>query len=72
MGSAPIGNSHSGFFKGTASMRFDGSSFAGKWGGQFYANDKSHGMPGSIAGTFGAATAGGTKSVIGAFGAYKR
>ena len=72
LGSAPIGSSHSGFFKGTTSMRFDGSSFAGKWGGQFYGNDKPHGMPGSTAGTFGAATADGTKSIIGAFGGYKR
>ena len=61
LGSAPIGSSHSGFFKGNTSMTFDGSTFAGKWGGQFYGNDKPHGVPGSTAGTFGAATADGTK-----------
>ena len=72
LGSAPIGSSHSGFFKGNTSMTFDGSAFSGKWGGQFYGNDKPHGMPGSTAGTFGAATADGTKSLIGMFGAYKR
>lgn len=72
LGSTSIGNSHSGFFEGTTSMTFDGSSFAGKWGGQFYGNDKSHGMPGSSAGTFGAATADGTKTIMGLFGAYKR
>ena len=72
LGSAPIGSSHSGFFKGNTSMTFDGSAFSGKWGGQFYGNGKPHGMPGSTAGTFGAATADGTKSLIGMFGAYKR
>ena len=68
---APIGNSHSGFFTGDTSMTFDGSGFAGKWGGQFYGNSETDGRPGSAAGTFGAATTDGSRSIIGAFGAYK-
>ena len=70
--SAPIGNSHSGFFVGDTAMTFDGSSFAGKWGGQFYGNGEADGRPGSAAGTFGAATSDGSKSILGGFGAYKR
>lgn len=70
--SAPIGNSHSGFFTGDTAMTFDGSSFSGKWGGQFYGNGQADGKPGSTAGTFGAATPDGTRSIRGGFGAYKR
>ena len=69
--SASIGNSHSGFFTGDTSMTFDGGRFVGKWGGQFYSNGEADGKPGSAAGTFGAATADGSRSIIGAFGAYK-
>ena len=68
---ASIGDSHSGFFTGDTSMTFDGSRFAGKWGGQFYGNSETDGMPGSAAGTYGAATQDGSKSILGAFGAYK-
>ena len=53
-------------------MTFDGSSFAGKWGGQFYGNGKADGKPGSAAGTFGAANADGSKTIIGVFGAHKQ
>ena len=70
--SARIGDSHSGFFAGDTAMTFDGSSFAGKWGGQFYGNGETDGRPGSTAGTFGAATSDGSKTVLGAFGAYKQ
>ena len=70
--SARIGDSHSGFFTGDTAMTFDGSSFAGKWGGQFYGNGEVDGKPGSTAGTFGAATTDGSKAILGAFGAYKQ
>lgn len=72
LGSAPIGDSHSGFFTGDTAMTFDGSAFAGKWGGQFYGNGEADGRPGSAAGTFGAATTDESKVMIGMFGAYKR
>ncbi len=70
--SASIGDGHSGFFTGSTSMTFDGSSFTGKWGGQFYGNGEADGNPGSAAGTFGAATDDETKAIIGMFGAYKQ
>ena len=70
--SASIGGDHSGFFTGDTAMTFDGSSFAGKWGGQFYGNGETDGRPGSTAGTFGAATADGSKAITGVFGAYKQ
>ncbi len=70
--SASIGDGHSGFFTGSTSMDFDGSSFTGKWGGQFYGNGEADGNPGSTAGTFGAATGDGTKAIIGVFGAHKQ
>ena len=72
LGSAPIGDSHSGFFTGDTAMTFDGSSFSGKWGGQFYGNGQADGKPGSAAGTFGAATSDGSKAILGAFGAHKQ
>ncbi len=70
--SAQIGDSHSGFFTGDTAMTFDGSSFSGKWGGQFYGNGEADGRPGSTAATFGAATSDGSKAILGAFGAYKQ
>ena len=72
LGTANIGNSNSGFFKGDTSATFAGDTFAGKWGGQFYSNGESDGKPGSVAGTFGAGTADRSKGFLGAFGAYKQ
>ena len=72
LNNAPISDTHSGFFTGDTAMTFDGSRFAGKWGGQFYGNGEPDGNPGSAAGTFGAATGNGSKAIIGAFGAYKQ
>ena len=67
-----IGSSGSGFFKGDTGMTHDGSTFTGKWGGQFYGNGTAiTDPPGSVAGTFGAATADGNESLLGVFGAYR-
>ena len=72
LGSADIGSSNSGFFTGDTSMTFDGSDFSGKWGGQFYGNGADPtDAPGSVAGTFGGASADGTEGFVGIFGAYK-
>ena len=70
--SANIGSSYSGFFAGDTSMTYDGSVFSGKWGGQFYGNSETDGKPGSVAGTFGGATADGSEGFLGAYGAYKQ
>ena len=72
LGTANIGNSNGGFFKGDTSATFAGDTFAGKWGGQFYSNGESDGKPGSVAGTFGAGTADRSKGFLGAFGAHKQ
>ena len=48
LGTANIGNSNGGFFKGDTSATFAGDTFAGKWGGQFYSNGESDGKPGSV------------------------
>ena len=66
LGSADIGSSYSGFFTGDTRMDVvGGSNFTGKWGGQFYGNSETDGKPGSVAGTFGAATADGSESFLG-------
>ena len=70
LGNTDIGNSDSGFFKGNTSMTFDGDTYAGKWGGQFYSNDGTN-APGSVAGTFGGAASDGSRAVLGSFGAFK-
>ena len=72
--SADIGSSNSGFFTGDTRMDVvGGSNFTGKWGGQFYGNGANPtDAPGSVAGTFGAATADGSESFLGAYGAYKQ
>ena len=70
---ANIGTLDSGFFAGNTSMQFDGNSLTGKWGGQFYGNGElATDPPSSVAGTFGAATADGGESLVGAFGAHKQ
>jgi hypothetical protein len=72
LGTADI-NTDANFFTGDTSMTFDGDDFAGKWGGQFYrngANATDH--PGSVAGTFGGATADDTKAFLGVFGADRQ
>ena len=74
LGSAPIGNSNGGFFTGATSMTFDGRTYAGRWGGQFFDDGAAAtDAPASVGGTFGAATseAGGTGSLVGAFGAER-
>ena len=72
LGAANIGGPEAGFFTGNTSMTSDGDTYTGKWGGQFYGNGESDGKPGSVAGTFGAATMSGDESLLGAFGAYKQ
>ena len=73
LGRAAIGDSNSGFFTGDTSTTGTDSDFTGKWGGQFYGNGATAtAPPGSVAGTFGAATANGGESFVGIFGAYRR
>ena len=62
-----IGEEKSGFFKGLTDMVYEGEEYDGKWGGQFFGNDGSN-PPGSVAGTFGAATSDGANSVLGVYG----
>ena len=74
LGSADIGSSNAGFFTGSTNMTFGGRTYAGSWGGQFFddgAAATDH--PASVAGTFGATVreAGGTGSLVGAFGAER-
>ena len=58
-----------GFFDGATG----GNGISGSWGGKFYGNGASAAdNPGSVAGTFGATTADGLQSFIGAFGAHKQ
>lgn len=54
-----IGSSHSGFFKGSVSGNLNGRQYNGKWGGQFYGNNRSDGYPESVAGTMSAASSDG-------------
>ena len=71
---AAIGDSDAGFFTGDTSMTFGGRTYAGRWGGQFFDNGADTDPPASVAGTFGATTseAGGTGSLVGAFGAERQ
>ena len=71
LGSANIGGDNSGFFKGDTAMLYEGENYTGKWGGQFFGNDDSN-PPGSVAGTFGAATSNGANSVLGVYGAGRQ
>ena len=73
LGSADItGSVLGGSFDGDVSGTTGGVALSGKWGGKFFGNRASStGHPGSAAGTFGANTADGLQSVIGAFGAKR-
>ena len=65
-----IGSADSGFSVGNTSLTLDGRTLIGKWGAQFYDNgDAAIDRPGSVAGTFGAASADGGESFLGAFAA---
>ena len=72
LGTAQIGSANSGFFTGATSTAGTDSAFTGKWGGQFYGNGEAGAPPGSVAGTFGGATADGSESFIGVYGAYRQ
>ena len=73
-GSASIGSSDSGFFTGGTGLTFEGRTYAGRRGGQFFGNVTSTDAPSSVARTFGAATSEGTGSgsLVGAFGAERQ
>ena len=72
LGSANIGSSNSGFFTGTTTSTGTTVPFSGKWGGQFYGNGNvATSQPGSVAGTFGGATADGDQAFVGVYGAYR-
>ena len=70
LGTAPIGSADSGFFTGATSSSGTDSPFTGKWGGQFYGNGAAGDRPGSVAGTFSAATADGGEAFVGAYTAH--
>ena len=74
LGSADIGGANPDFFTGDTDTTYDGISYTGKWGGQFFGNDGVSNPPGSVGGTFGAATgaagSGDEKSILGVFGAF--
>ena len=53
LNSARIGNSHGGFFEGNITGDFNGKTYRGIYGGQFYGNGESDGKPGTVAGTLG-------------------
>lgn len=73
LGRATIGGAQSGFFDGATTGAFgDGTALSGRWGGRFYGNGTTGEAPGSVAGTFGAASADDTRGFIGGFGAEKR
>ena len=72
LGTAQIGSDSSGFFTGDVSTSGTDNEFTGKWGGQFYGNGAAGASPGSVAGTFGAATADGSESFVGAYGAHRQ
>ena len=73
LGRANIGASDSGFFTGNTSSTGTDSAFTGKWGGQFFGNGAAAtDHPGSVGGTFGAATANGDESFVGVFGAHRQ
>ena len=71
LGRANIGDSDYGFFTGDTETEtnFRGEAYTGKWGGQFFGNDGGSNPPGSVAGTFGAATSNGDNSLLGVYGA---
>ena len=67
---------------GGTQMTFDGASWSGSWGAQFFGNpdtdastvtDAAGPQPRSVAGTFGAATGAGDsmRTIVGAFGAHR-
>lgn len=70
LGVAEIGASN--FFTGETSMTFEGRSYGGQWGGQFFGSSATD-APSFVAGTFGATTGGdsATGSLVGAFGAER-
>ena len=72
--SADIGGANPDFFTGNTDTTFRGEYYTGEWGGQFFGNDGVSNPPGSVGGTFGAATgaagSGDEKSILGVFGAF--
>ena len=65
LNNAKIGNSNSGFFEGNLTGTFDGRSYNGLYGGQFYGNGESDGQPGTVAGTLGGISSDGRFTIIG-------
>lgn len=68
---ANIGSSNHGFFSGPTSMTYNSEIFSGKWGGQFFGNNGNN-QPGTVAGTFGGATADGNAAFLGVFAADRQ
>lgn len=67
-GTSLFGNSAA--FFGNATHNDGSDDYTGEWGGHFYGNGRSDGIPGSAAGTFGVSNEDGSKSYLGAFGAH--
>ena len=59
------------FFTGTTSMTFNMETYTGDYGGQFYGNNEDDEPPGSVAGTFGAATNDDEESLLGVFTGHR-
>lgn len=70
LGTAAIGSDKSGFFEGQATGFAGALTLQGRWGGQFYGNGESNGLPSSVAGTFGGRSVDNTANFIGTFGAH--
>ena len=54
LNNAEIKSGNSGFFNGSVTGTFNGISYEGTYGGQFYGNNESDGLPGTVAGTMNA------------------
>ncbi len=70
LGTAAIGSNNSGFFEGQATGVAEGLTLEGRWGGQFFGNSESDGLPSSVAGTFGGRSTDNVANFVGAFGAH--
>ena len=65
LNNAKIGKNHSGFFEGNLTGTFNGRSYNGLYGGQFYGNGESDGKPGTVAGTLGGISSDGRFTLTG-------
>ena len=70
--STKIGSANSEcFFQGDVTGSDGDHTYTGEWGGQFFGNSESDGMPGSVGGTFGGSSEDDSINYVGVFGAHK-